>query len=81
MKPRIVFASLIVLFLMTACVPFPVATAPRPTAVPAPVAQDGWQTYTNPLGFSIRYSAATWNQEELPQQAGETFQTVVVART
>ena len=25
MKPRIVFASLIVLFLMTACAPFPVA--------------------------------------------------------
>ena len=77
MKPRTVFASLIVLFLMTACAPFPVAI-PAPTAVPAPVAQDGWQTYTNPLGFSIRYFAATWNQEELPQQAGETFQTVVV---
>ena len=26
MKPRTVFASLIVLFLMTACAPFPVAT-------------------------------------------------------
>ena len=77
MKPRTCFASLIVLFLMTACAPFPVAI-PAPTAVPAPVAQDGWQTYTNPLGFSIRYFAATWSQEELPQQAGETFQTVVV---
>ncbi len=77
MKPRVVFASIIVLFLITACAPVP-EVPPAPTAVPAPVAQNGWQTYTNPLGFSIRYFAATWSQEELPQQAGETFQTVVV---
>ena len=38
---------------------------------------DGWQTYTNPLGFSIRYPA-TWSQEELPQQAGETIHTVTL---
>ncbi len=76
MRPRIVFASLIVLFLITACAPVP-GTPPAPTAVPAPVGQDGWQTYTNPLGFSIGYPA-TWSQEEVPQQAGETFQTVVV---
>ena len=41
---------------------------------------DGWQTYTNPLGFSIRYPAA-WSQEGVPQQAGDTYQTVTLQGT
>ena len=50
MKARIVLASIIVLYPdyglrpISCDVPCPAL----PTAVPAPVAQDGWQTYTNP---------------------------------
>ena len=81
MKARIVLASLIVLYLLAACVSFPAAypapALPTPTPVPATDVIDGWQTYTNPLGFSISYPA-TWSQEELPQQAGETIHTVTL---
>ena len=69
MKARIVLASLIVLFLLAACVSFPAAypapAFPTPTPVPAADMIDGWQTYANPLGFSIRYPA-TWSQEGAP---------------
>ena len=61
---------------MTACVAFPVAT-PAPAALPATDMPADWQTYANPLGFSIRYPA-TWSQEELPEQAGETIHTVAL---
>ena len=67
MKTRIVFTLSICLLLAAACAPAPAAT---PTA-----AVDSWQTYSNPAGFSIRYPA-TWSKEEVPQQAGETIQTV-----
>ena len=81
MKARIVLASLIVLFLLAACVSFPAAypapASPAPTTAPATAGTDGWQTYGNPLGFSIHYPA-TWSQEELPQQAGETIHTVTL---
>ena len=81
MKARIVLASLIVLFLLAACVSFPAAhpapMLPAPTAAPATDVTDGWQTYTNPLGFSIRYPAG-WNQSELPQQTGDTIHTVML---
>ena len=70
MKPHIGFASLIVLLLLAACVPFP--EAPPAPALAEP---ESWPTYTNPLGFSIRYPA-TWSQEELTQQAGETIHTL-----
>ena len=63
MKMRAVFTLCVGLFLAAACMPVPAAVS------------DNWQTYSNPQGFSIRYPA-TWSQEELPQQAGETFQTV-----
>ena len=76
MKSRVVFVSIIVLFLMTACVAFPVAT-PAPAALPATDMPADWQTYANPLGFSIRYPA-TWSQEELPDQAVETIHTVAL---
>jgi hypothetical protein len=65
MKTRIVFTLSICLLLAAACTP-----AATPTA-----AVDSWQTYSNPAGFSIRYPA-TWTKEEVPQQAGETIQTV-----
>lgn len=70
MKARFVCALSILLFLAAACVPSP-ALPP----MPAPAATDGWQTYANPLGFSIRYPA-TWTRQELPQQAGDTIHTV-----
>ena len=50
---------------------------PHLTAEPAADTIDAWQTYANPAGFSIRYPA-TWSQEELPQQAGETIHTVTL---
>jgi hypothetical protein len=67
MKTRIVFTLSICLLLAAACAPAPAAA---PTA-----AVDSWQTYSNPAGFSIRYPA-TWSKEEVPQQTGETIQTV-----
>ena len=84
MKARIVLAFLIVLFLLAACVSFPSAypapAFPTPTPVPATDVTDGWQTYANPLGFSIRYPTA-WSQEGVPQQAGDTYQTVTLQGT
>ena len=68
MKMWIVFTLSVCLFLAAACTPAPAATPPA-------AGSDGWQTYSNPLGFSIRYPA-TWSEEEVAQQAGETFQTV-----
>lgn len=60
-------------------------TTPTPTVLPAvpaatlpTPAPDGWRTYTNPAGFSIRYPAATWSQNELPREAGQTYDTVAV---
>ncbi len=77
MKAHLILSLALVLFLSAACVSSP-RVVPTPATVPVPVGQDGWRTYTNPLGFAIRYPAASWSQEELPQQAGDTFQTVVV---
>jgi hypothetical protein len=68
MKMRIVFTLSVCLFLAAACTPAPAA------------APDNWQTYSNPAGFSIRYPA-TWSKEELPQKAGDTFQTVSLKGT
>jgi hypothetical protein len=56
----------------------PAAAVPAvgPTsAVPA-----DWQTYTNPAGFSIKYPA-TWTQQEVPQETGQTFSTVTLQGT
>jgi len=71
MKMRVVFTLSIWLFLAAACTPVP-ETLSVPAAIP-----DNWLTYANALGFSIRYPA-TWSQEELPQQAGETIDTVTL---
>jgi dipeptidyl-peptidase-4 len=79
MKIRVVFTLSIWLFLAAACMPLP-ASLPAPTAVPVGGVSAGWQTYSNPLGFSIRYPAA-WSQKELPQQAGETIHTVTLEGT
>ena len=67
MKTRIVFTLSICLLLAAAC-------------APAPAAVDSWQTYSNPAGFSIRYPA-TWTKEEVPQKAGDTYQTVSLKGT
>ena len=81
MKAHIVLASLIFLYLLAACASFPAALPapmpPAPTAAPATDATNSWQSYSNPLGFSIRYPAA-WNQSELPQQTGDTIHTVML---
>ena len=81
MKTHVVLACLVVLFLIAGCVSSPaIPPAPptsAPAAVPAADTTDAWQTYANPAGFSIRYPA-TWSQEELPQQAGETIHTVTL---
>jgi hypothetical protein len=68
MKTRIVFTLAICLLLAAAC-------APAPAAGP-----ESWQTYSNPAGFSIRYPAA-WTKEEVPQKAGDTYQTVSLKGT
>ena len=73
MKMRIVVTLSICLFLAAAC-------APAPAATPTGAASDSWQTYSNPAGFSIRYPAA-WSKEEVPQKAGDTFQTVSLKGT
>jgi hypothetical protein len=69
-KTRIVFTLSICLLLAAACTP---ATTPTATV-------DSWQTYSNPAGFSIRYPA-TWSKEEVPQKAGDTYQTVSLQGT
>lgn len=93
MKKRIIFMLSIVLCLTVACSPVPVAPAPtvapapgatpNSTAVPVPTAAlgssvpDNWQTYLNPLGFSIRYPS-NWKQQTVPEQSGETIHTVTL---
>ncbi len=72
MKTYLIFSLVFLLFLSAACTPVPAALPTSTLPVP-----EAWQTYTNPVGFSIRYPA-TWSEEELSQQPGETFQTVVV---
>ena len=67
MKLHMLFASFIALLFVTVNLP----------SSGAPAVPDGWQTYTNPLGFSIRYPA-NWSQRELPQQTGETIHTVAL---
>ena len=67
MKLHMLFASFIALLFVTVNLPS--------SGVPA--VPDGWQTYTNPLGFSIRYPA-NWSQLELPQQTGETIHTAAL---
>jgi hypothetical protein len=73
MKTRIVFILTICLLLAAAC-------APAPAAAPPATGTDSWQTYSNPAGFSIRYPA-TWTKEEVPQKAGDTYQTVSLKGT
>lgn len=62
---------LVVLLITSACVPMP--TAPLAPAAAPPEAA-GWQTYTNPAGFSISYPAG-WTVIDLPP----TTSTQVVA--
>ena len=71
MKTRIVFTLTICLLLAAAC---------TPAATPTPAASGNLQTYSNPAGFSIQYPA-TWTKEEVPQKAGDTFQTVSLKGT
>ena len=87
MKKRIIFMLSIVLCLTVACSPVPVApgtgATPNSTAVPVPTTApgssvpDNWQTYLNPLGFSIRYPG-NWKQQTVPEQSGETIHTVTL---
>ena len=83
-KTCVLFSLFLVPFLSAACVSFPATSfapaVPSPAAEPATAASADWQTYTNHLGFSIQYPA-TWSQEELPQQAGETIHTVTLQGT
>ena len=67
MKLHMLFASFITLLFVTVNLP----------SSGAPAVPDGWQTYTNPLGFSIRYPA-NWSQLELPQQTAETIHTAAL---
>ncbi len=76
MRTCLILCLLFVLLLIAACAPSP-GVPPVPATEPALAAQDGWLTYTNPVGFTIRYPY-TWSEEELPQQAGDTYQTAVV---
>ncbi len=72
MRTHIVFTLSICLLLAAAC-------APAPAATPA-AAVDSWQTYSNPAGFTIHYPG-TWSKEEIPQKAGDTYQTVSLKGT
>ena len=67
MQVRTCLSLLVVLFLAVACAPLPPLIPP--TAVPQPAAPPpAWQTYTNPVGFSIQYPSS-WKQAELPPAA------------